>query len=106
MIDYFLSGFNGCCLNCPEEERRILCSGGNWCDRCLCLKGCEYYRRDAGIGKGYCSVRRDLLDWLEAECSANLVGVRSWLGQIKSQGVRIPKSVREITEIDQQTKLF
>ncbi|MCD5401848.1 hypothetical protein LR013_04605 [candidate division NPL-UPA2 bacterium] len=106
MIDYFLSGFDGCCLNCLEEERRIICSSGIWCDRCLCLKGCEYYRLDLGGKRGYCGIRKQLLDKLESENLENPEGFLRWLKQLKSEGIRIPKAVREMTERDRQVSYF
>ena len=106
MIDYFLSGFDGCCLNCPEEERRIICGSAIWCDRCLCLKGCEYYRLDLGSKRGYCEIRKQLLNELESECSENPEEFLRWLRQLKSKGIRIPKAVREMTETDRHVRLF
>lgn len=106
MIDYFLSGFDGCCLNCPEEERRVICGDAIWCDRCLCLKGCEYYVAGSGSRKGYCSIRKQLLDELKSDYDVNPKELLSRLKQIKSQGIRVPKAVREIVDRVQQPKLF
>jgi len=105
MIDYFLSGFDGCCLNCLEEERKIICGSEMWCDRCLCLS-CQYYRKDLNSGKGYCGIRKQFLDELKSEYLENPDGFRRWLKQLRSQGIRVPKVVQEMTKSDQQAKLF
>lgn len=88
-IDYFLSGFEGCCLNCPEEERTIICGSGIWCDRCLCLKDCKYYRKNLNR-KGYCAIRIELLSDLKEQYLRNPDKVGDWLRKLRSEGVRTP----------------
>jgi len=105
MTDYFLSDFDGCCLNCPEEERKIICGNGMWCDRCLCLKGCGYYQRDLDSDRGYCGIRKQLLDNLGLDYLQNPEEVRSWLKQLKVEGISIPRAVVEIVKDDRRTKL-
>lgn len=96
MIDYFLSGFDGCCLNCSSKERGIIgCYRGNWCDRCLCLKGCKYYRWDSESGKGYCGIRIELLNWLKVEYLDSAEHTLRWLSQLRREGIAIPKYVLE-----------
>jgi hypothetical protein len=105
MIDYFLSGFDGYCLNCLEEERKMICASGMWCDRCLCLS-CQYYRKDLNSSKGYCGIRKQLLDELKSEYLENPDCFRRWIKQLKSQDIRVPKVVQEMTKSNQQAKLF
>lgn len=105
MTDYFLSGFDGCCLNCPEEERKTICGSGIWCDRCLCLKGCEYYQWDSASSTGYCGIRKQLLDELRFDYLQNPEAVRTQLRQLKVEGTRIPRAVMEIIKDNQQKKL-
>ena len=105
MIDYFLSGFDGCCLNCPEEERKIICGNGMWCDRCLCLS-CQYYRKDLNIKKGYCEIRKRLLDELKFKYLVNPDGFRKRCRQLESQAIRVPQAIHEIAKRGQQVKLF
>lgn len=105
MIDYFLSGFDGCCLNCPEEERKMICASGMWCDRCLCLS-CQYYKKDLNTGKGYCGTRKQLLDELKHAYLENPNGFRKWLKQLKCEGIRVPKVVQEMNKSNKQAKLF
>ena len=106
MTDYFLSADDGCCLNCPKEEHKLICGGKIWCDRCLCLKGCEYYGRDLGDKRGYCGIRKELLNKLEADYIRNPQSFLNYLNSIKSQGIKVPRVLWEIVERKQQASLW
>jgi len=66
----------------------------------------EYYRLDLSGKRGYCGIRKQLLDELKSEYLENSDGFRRWLKQLKPQGIRVPKVVQEMTKSDQQLKLF
>jgi hypothetical protein len=106
MIDYFLSGFEGCCLNCPQEERKILCGNSVWCERCLCLKNCIYYRFNSKNKEGYCEIRIELLEECRMEYQRNPVDFNNWLKKLTAQGIQIPKVVRELYHQELQPKLL
>jgi hypothetical protein len=56
--------------------------------------------------KGYCGIRKQLLDQLKSNYFGNPGGFRRWFRALESQGVRVPKCTQEVSRGAEQAKLF